>query len=69
MDVGELLWFGVLLSPHRLTLDGEREHELGPALGLADIHCCPFTDGQHGCWEELSNISSPAEGGDNVDSF
>ena len=69
MDVRELLWFGVLLSPHCLTVDGERKHELGPALGLADLNCCPFIDGQHVRWEELSNVSFPAESGDNVDSF
>ena len=39
VDVGELLWFRVFLSPHRLTVDEERKHVDCPPLGLADLQC------------------------------
>ena len=69
MDVGELLWFGVLLTPQVFTPDCQRKRVLGPPLGLADLQCGPFTDGQLVRWEELSDISFPVESGYNVDSF
>ena len=68
MDVRELLWFGVLLTPQVFTLDCQREGVLGPQLGLADLHCCPFIYGKLIFWEEPPNISPPIERGDNVDS-
>ena len=69
MDVGELLWFGVLHRPKGVILYGQGKHELCPSLGLAYLYCRPFVDGRLLCWEGLTDCSFPIESGADVDSF
>ena len=68
MNVGELLWFGVLYRPQGFALYLQRKEVLGPRLRLTYLHSSPFVDGRLLSPEVLPNARLSIESRADVDS-